>query len=265
MSEAEIPALGFGTWRLNGSECERGVADALAAGYRHVDTAAMYENEQEVGRGLRASGVDRSEVWLTTKVWVDDLEPARLRASAESSLRRLGTDYVDLLLIHWPNPQVPLAASLGEMVALRDEGRTREIGVSNFPSALFREAIDLAPVIVNQVEYHPFLSQDALLRVCEERGVQLTAYRPLAGGDALEEPVIGEIAAARGVTPAQVALSWLVGQTSVSAIPKASSPERRRENLAALELELTADERARIDALPKDRRFVNVEWAPDWD
>lgn len=262
---AEMPTLGFGTWRLRGRDCEQGVADALTAGYRHVDTAAMYENEEEVGRGLQASGVERSEVWLATKVWFDQLEPERLRPSAEHSLRRLGTDYVDLLLIHWPNPDVPLAATLAEMTALREEGKIREIGVSNFPSSLFREAIDLAPVFVNQVEYHPFLGQDALLRVCEERGVKLTAYRPLAGGDAMEDPVIGEIAAARGVTPAQVALAWLIAQPGVSAIPKASSPERRRENLGALELQLSVEERARIDALPKDRRFVNVEWAPEWD
>jgi 2,5-diketo-D-gluconate reductase B len=262
---ADMPVLGFGTWRLSGRNCEVGVTDAVAAGYRHVDTAAMYENEEEVGRGLRASGVERSEVWLATKVWYDDLEPERLRASAEGSLLRLGTDYVDLLLIHWPNSDVPLAATLGEMTVLREEGKIREIGVSNFPSALYREALDLAPVFVNQVEYHAFLGQDALLRVCEERGVKLTAYRPLGGGDALGDPVIGEIAATHGATPAQVALAWLIAQPAVSAIPKASSPERRRENFGALELELSAEEQTRIDALPKDRRFVNVEWAPEWD
>jgi 2,5-diketo-D-gluconate reductase B len=260
-----IPKLGFGTWRLDGRECEEGVADALAAGYRHVDTAAMYGNEEEVGRGLRASGVERSELWLATKVWPDDLEPERVRASLEGSLRRLGTDYVDLFLIHWPNPRVPLAATLEAMTALREEGRTREIGVSNFNSTQFREAIDLAPVIVNQVEYHPYLGQRALLEVCGEREVELTAYRPLARGDVTEDPVIGEIAAAHGATPAQVAISWLVGQPPVSAVPKASTPERVRENLAALELELTDEERARIDALPKDRRYVETEWSPDWD
>lgn len=260
-----IPKIGFGTWRLAGRDCEEGVADALSAGYRHVDTAAMYDNEEEVGRGLRASPVDRGDVWLTTKVWPDDLEPERLRASLEGSLRRLATDYVDLLLIHWPNPAVPLGVTLEAMTALRDEGRTREIGVSNFSSSQFREALDLAPVIANQVEYHPFLGQEALLGLCRERDAQLSAYRPLAKGEVARDPTISEIASARGATPAQVALSWLVGKEPVSAVPKASSPERRRENLAALDLELTAEERARIDALPKNRRGVETQWSPEWD
>jgi 2,5-diketo-D-gluconate reductase B len=261
----KVPKLGFGTWRLSGRECSDGVADALAAGYRHVDTARMYGNEEEVGQGLRSSAVDRSEVFLVTKVWPDDLAPDRVRASLERSLRALGTEYVDLYLIHWPNPRIPLAATLEPMTELREEGRTREIGVSNFTSAQFREALDLAPVIVNQVEYHPFLDQSAVLEVCRERDVELTAYRPLGKGEALEDPVIGSIAATRGATPAQVILAWLIGQEGVSAVPKASSAERRRENLGALRLELNADERAAIDALPKDRRAVQTEWSPEWD
>lgn len=241
------------------------MADALAAGYRHIDTAAMYDNEAEVGRGLRASGIDRSEVWLTTKVWVDALEPQELRASLERSLHRLEVDQVDLLLMHWPSPDVPLERTLEAMTKLREERKTREIGVSNFPSALFREALDLAPVIVNQVEYHPFLSADAVLEVCEERDVELTAYRPLAKGKVDGEPVLHAIAAAHGKTPAQVALRWLIGQPRVSAVPKASTPERRRENLDVFDFELSPEEHARIDALPKDRREVKVAWAPDWD
>jgi 2,5-diketo-D-gluconate reductase B len=165
---------------------------------------------------------------------------------------------MDLFLIHWPNPRVPLAATLEAMTELREDGRTREIGVSNFTSTQFRGALDLAPVIVNQVEYHPYLGQDALLEVCRERDVELTAYRPLAKGEVTDDPVIGEIAAAHGATPAQVALAWLIEQEHVSAVPKASTPERRRENLAALELALTAEERARIDALLKDRRHVEA-------
>jgi 2,5-diketo-D-gluconate reductase B len=246
-----IPKLGFGTWRMSGREARDGVADALAAGYRHVDTAAMYGNEEDVGRGIADSGVARDDVWLTTKVWRDQLQPEKVRASLEGSLRRLGTDHVDLFLIHWPDPSVPLAATLGAMTELRDEGRTREIGVSNFPAPLFREALDLAPVIVDQVEYNPLVGQAAVLEVCAERGVELTAWRPLAKGDVARDPVIAEIAAAHGATPAQVALRWLIDQPPVSAIPKASSPERRRENLGALERSLTAEERARIDAIPK--------------
>jgi 2,5-diketo-D-gluconate reductase B len=260
-----IPKLGFGTWRLSGRDCSDGVADALAAGYRHLDTASMYGNEGEVGQGLRASGGERSEVWLTTKVWPEDLAPDRVRASLEHSLRALGTDYVDLYMIHWPNPRIPLAATLEAMTALREEGRTREIGVSNFTAAQFGEALDLAPVIVNQVEYHVYLDQSALLDVCRERKVELTAYRPLGKGEVTSDPVIDEIAAAHGATPAQVALAWLLGQDGVSAVPKASSPERRRENLGALEVELSAGDRAALDALPKDRRYVETQWSPDWD
>ncbi len=260
-----IPSIGFGTWRLSGRDCSDGVADALAAGYRHVDTASMYGNEREVGRGLRSSGVARSDVWLTTKVWPDDLAPDRVRASLERSLGALGTDYVDLYMIHWPNPRVPLATTLEAMMALREEGHAREIGVSNFTSAQFREALDLVPVIVNQVEYHVYLDQSALLEVCRERGAELCAYRPLGKGQVTGDPVIAEIAAANGATPAQVALAWLIGQDGVSAVPKASSPERRRENLGALRLELSADERAAIDALPKDRRHVETQWSPEWD
>jgi 2,5-diketo-D-gluconate reductase B len=260
-----IPRIGFGTWRLSGRDCSEGVADALAAGYRHVDTAAIYGNEADVGRGLRSSGVDRSEVWLTTKVWPEDLAPERVRASLERSLSELDTDYADLFLIHWPNPRIPLAATLDAMTTLRDEGRTREIGVSNFPSAQFREALDLAPVIVNQVEYHVYLDQSAVLEVCRERDAELTAYRPLGKGAVTSDPAIAEMAAAHGATPAQVALAWLIGQEGVSAVPKASSPERRRENLGALGVELSADERSALDALPKDRRAVQTQSSPDWD
>jgi 2,5-diketo-D-gluconate reductase B len=257
--------LGFGTWRLSGREAEEGVADAVAAGYRHVDTAAVYGNEEEVGRGLAASGIDREDVWLTTKVWPDDLARDRVRASLEGSLQRLGTPFVDLYMIHWPNPNVPLAATLEAMTALRDEGLTRELGVSNFTAAQFREALDLAPVIVNQVEFHPYLGQDALLAVCDGHGAELTAYRPLAKGQVASDPVIREIAAAHGATPAQVALRWLIDHPPVSAVPKASTPERRRENLGALELQLTDEDRARIDALPKDQRAVETSWSPSWD
>jgi len=261
----KVPKLGFGTWRLSGRDCSDGVADALAAGYRHVDTASVYGNEGDVGRGLRAAGVDRSEVFLATKVWPDDLAPDRVRTSLERSLRALDTEYVDLFLIHWPNPRIPLSDTLEAMTALRDEGRAREIGVSNFTSAQFREALDLAPVIVNQVEYHVYLDQSALLEVCRERSAELCAYRPLGKGQVTSDPVIAEIAAAHDATPAQVALAWLVGQEGVSAVPKASSPERRRENLGALRLELSAGDRDAIDALPKERRYVETQWSPQWD
>ena len=261
----EIPELGFGTWQITGRDCVEAVRDALAAGYRHLDTAAVYDNEAEVGRGLAASGVDRPDVWLTTKVWMDDLDPKPLRRSAERSLSALGTDYLDLLLIHWPNPDVPLARTLEAMAGLRDEGSVREIGVSNFPAGQFRQAIEIGGVFTNQVEYHPFLGQAKLLSICEQEDAMLTAYAPLAHGKAVDHPVLEEIGRAHGKSPGQVALRWLIEQERVAAVPKASSPERRRENLDVFDFELSQDERARIDALPKDQRDFSPAWAPDWD
>jgi 2,5-diketo-D-gluconate reductase B len=240
------------------------VSDALAAGYRHVDTAAAYGNEAEVGRALAGSGVDRSEVWLTTKVWMDDLEPDALRASAERSLRALETDRVDLLLIHWPSPDVPLERTLEAMTELREEGAIGHPGVSNFPAGLFRRALDLAPVLTNQVEYHLFLGQDELLSICEERDAMLTAYAPLAHGKVPGDPVLEEVGRAHGKTASQVALRWLLDQDRVCTVVKASTPERRRENLDVFDFELSDEERGRIDALPKDRREFDPPWAPDW-
>ena len=262
---SDMPALGFGTWQMTGRDARDGVRDALELGYRHIDTARAYGNEREVGAGLRDSGVPREEVFLTTKVWLDDLEPTRLRASAEASLRDLAVDHVDLLLLHWPNPRVPLEASLGELQRVREDGLARHIGVSNFPPAMFRRALELAPVFTDQVEFHPFLGQDELLRIAQDSGSSLTAYSPLAEGRAVHDPTLQEIARRLGATPAQVALRWLLDQPRTSVIPKAASPERRRENLGALELELGDDDRAAIDALPKNRRGSNPSWGPRWE
>jgi 2,5-diketo-D-gluconate reductase B len=259
-----MPKLGFGTFLMSGSETEQGVADALAIGYRHIDTAAAYENERDVGRAIAASGVERGAIWLTTKVWMDDLEPDALRASAERSLRLLRTDYVDLLLIHWPNHEVPLERSLKAMIDLREEGSVREIGVSNFPPGLFRRALDSAPVFTNQVEYHPFLGQAAVYDLCDEHDAVLTAYAPLAHGKVPGHLVLEEIGAAHWKTAGQVALRWLVDQPRVSTIPKASSHGRRAENFDIWGFELTDEERARIDALPKDQRDFDPPFAPDW-
>ena len=259
-----VPKIGFGTFLMSGRSVKRAVADALAIGYRHIDTAAAYENEREVGRAIARSGVDRGDIWLTTKVWMDDLEPAPLRASAERSLRLLGTDHVDLLLIHWPSRDVPLERSLDAMAGLREQARTREIGVSNFPAGLFRQALETAPVFCNQVEYHPFLEQDAVLGLCDEHDAMLTAYAPLAAGGVPGHPVLEEVGRAHGKTAAQVALRWLIEQPRVVAIPKASSHDRRAENLDVFDFQLSDEERARIDALPKDQREFDPGWAPDW-
>jgi 2,5-diketo-D-gluconate reductase B len=264
-----VPTIGFGVFEVDPPETEEAVADALAAGYRHVDTARAYGNEEEVGRGIRRSGVDRDEVWVTTKVWLGDFAPDRLRRSAENSLRLLGLDRLDLLLLHWP-PQDPaeLGPALDELKRLRADGLIRELGVSNFPGYLLREALAPAPeVFTDQVEYHAKLSQRELLGIAAEQDLLIEAYAPLggSGNSVIDEPVLKEIAEAHGATPAQVALAWLAHQDRVVLLPRSTSPERRRENLAALELDLTGEERARIDQLSERReRNFDPPFAPDW-
>jgi 2,5-diketo-D-gluconate reductase B len=260
-----VPALGFGTWQITGRDAEEAVRDALEIGYRHIDTARAYENEAEVGAGIRGSGVDRAEIFLTTKVPPGDFEPDVLRADAEDSLRRLGTDYLDLLLLHWPDPDTPLERTLGAMVELRDEGKIRRLGVSNFPAGMLAKALELAPVFTDQVEYHPFLDQSRLLERARARDVLVTAYSPLARGRVTRDPTLNEIGEAHGKSAGQVALRWLLDQPLVSPIPKASSHERRVENFEFFDFELSDEERARIDALPKDVRTADPPWAPDWD
>lgn len=260
-----VPRLGLGTWRLQRDEAAEAVRHALELGYRHVDTARMYGNEAAVGRGLRASGVDRDDVWLTTKLWHDELDPPAVEPAVRESLGRLGVDRVDLLLVHWPSSRgVPPEATLEAMTAVRDRGLTRAIGVSNFPPGLLRRALDAAPVVCDQVEYHPFLSQAPLRALCEERDVLLTAYQPLAKARVLDEPVLVEIGRAHGVLATQVALRWLLDQPNVAAIPRSSKPRNRASNLDLSGFTLSEDERARIDALARGQRFVDPPFAPDW-
>ena len=264
-----VPTVALGVFEVEPGETAGAVADALAAGYRHIDTATAYGNEREVGEGLRRSGVDRDEVWVTTKVWIDDFPPERLRRSAEGSLRRLGLDRVDLLLMHWPAADhSEHGPALEELGRLRDEGLVREFGVSNFPGYLLREALDTAPAIfADQVEYHAKLSQRELLEIAGEHDLLIEAYAPLGGSasDMVEEPLLREIAAERDATPAQVALAWLAHQDRVVLLPRSTDPGRRRENLAALELDLTDEERARIDELSERReRYFDPSFAPDW-
>jgi 2,5-diketo-D-gluconate reductase B len=244
-----VPRLGLGTWQMTGRECIDGVADALRLGYRHLDTARMYRNEREVGRGLAESGVPRDDVWITTKVWHTDAAADRVRCSVESSLRDLGVDRVDLLLLHWPTDRVPLHETLGALTELRDQGLAREIGVSNFAPPLLREALDLAPVFADQVEYHPREPQDELLDLCRERDVMLTAYSPFGHGRLLREPVLREVGEAHGKSPAQVLLRGLLDQPQVSVIPKAATHDKRVANLDVFDFELSDDERARVAAI----------------
>jgi 2,5-diketo-D-gluconate reductase B len=260
-----VPALGFGTWLITGEDAAESVRDALEIGYRQIDTARGYENEREVGRGIADSGVPRDEIFLTTKVPPDEATAAEVERAAEQSLERLGVDRVDLLLLHWPNPDVPLEETLTAMNAVREDGRARHIGVSNFPAGLLRQALEVAPIFCDQVEYHPFLGQARLLELARAEVVLITAYSPLAHGRVPGDETLTRIGRGHGKTAGQVALRWLLDQAGVSPIPKASSHQRRRENFEVFDFELSDDERAEIDALPKDVRTANPSFAPDWD
>jgi 2,5-diketo-D-gluconate reductase B len=244
-----VPAVGFGTWQITGRACVEAVRDALELGYRHIDTARAYANEREVGEGIRASGVAREEIFLVTKVPPSDAAPEDVRASCEASLSDLGVDDVDLLLLHWPAPRVPLADTLEAMTVLRDEGRVKRFGVSNFPPGLLREALDLAPVFCDQVEFHPFEDQDGLVAIAQREDVLVTAYSPIARGRVARDATLREIGAAHGKTAGQVALRWLLDHPKTCVIPKASTSERRAENLDVFDFELRDEDRERIDAL----------------
>ena len=262
-----MPKLGLGTYRVKGADCQRMVESALALGYRHVDTAQMYDNEEAVGAALAASGIARDTLHITTKVWRSNLAPDAIRRTLDDSIRMLGTDHVDLFLIHWPAPDMDLAASLDAMTRLQGEGRAKAIGVSNFPTALLRQAVDeiRAPIACNQVEYHVLLGQSAVLDFCRARGIAVTAYAPLAQGRLAEQPALQSIADKHGATAAQVALKWLLDQPGVAAIPKAARPESQRANLEAFGVTLDDDDRAAIASLPKDQRMVKPAVAPAWD
>lgn len=260
-----VPALGFGTFKLAGDACREAVEHALALGYRHIDTAQGYDNEEQVGRALAASGVPRDEIFLVTKVKPSNFRAEDAIRSSKASLDALGVDAVDLLLLHWPNPDVPVEETLGALRVLQDEGRVRHLGVSNFPPSATRRANDAQRIFANQVEYHPFLHQRKLRALAEELDLLLTAYSPIAKGAVLNEPVLREIGETHGKTPVQVTLRWLLQQERVAAIPKAQSAAHREANLDVFDFELTADEMTRIHELEREQRIVDPAGAPAWE
>lgn len=261
-----VPAIGFGTWELVGDDTFPGVTAALELGYRHIDTAQVYENEAEVGRAITASGVDRDEIFLTTKVWNDRLTPEGIRESTYESLEKLQTDHVDLLLVHWPVHFDRLGATLEAFVDLQEAGATRHIGVSNFTPDMLSRALDTARLFALQVEHHAYLAQPRLLDLCEQNEVLFTAYSPLARGELLDDPAVVAIAEERGATPAQVLLKWILEEGEHTAvIPKATARERIAENLAAVDVELTEGDCDALAALDRNRRTVDPDWAPVWD
>lgn len=263
-----MPALGFGTWQLENGTAVPLVEKALEVGYRHIDTAQIYGNERDVGAAIKNSGVKRDEIFLTTKVWIDKFRDGDLQRSAEKSLERLGADQVDLLLLHWPKPEVPLAETLKALNEVQSRGLTRAIGLSNFPSALLAQAAELseAPIANDQVEYHPYLSLKALKAKADELGTSITAWSPLAQGKIADEPLLVEIGRAHGKTPGQVTLRWII-QQGIIAIPRTSNPKRIEENFDILDFDLSADEMASIHALarPDGRLGDWLDKAYAWD
>jgi len=242
IKDEKVPSLGLGTYRLTGEACVRAVERALAMGYRHVDTAQMYGNEAEVGRGIEDSGVGRGEIFLTTKVWPSDFAHDRVISKTRESLTKLRTDHVDLLLMHWPGDGIALGETLGAMRELQEEGSVLHIGVSNFSPSLVEEATEHAEVFCNQVQYHPYRSQDDLLDQAKQMDHLLTAYTPLSRGDVQDDATLKEIGEAHGKTATQVALRWLVQQEKVCAIPKATGEDHLGENLDVFDFELSEEE-----------------------
>ncbi|MDP2205364.1 MAG: aldo/keto reductase [Alphaproteobacteria bacterium] len=268
LENRKIPALGFGTWQLKGEACTHSVLKALEIGYRHIDTAQIYENEEHVGAALVKSGIKRDDIFLTTKVWMSNLGEKLFHKSVEESLVKLKTDHVDLLLIHWPVTDIPFAEQMKSLRMVQESGLAHMIGLSNFTVPQMREVVeDLGiRVLNNQVEYHPFLSQKPVLDYVRGHDMFLTAYSPLARGKVREDVVLREIADKHGKNPGQIALRWLLQQDRVAAIPKAASEEHMRGNFEIFDFVLDADEMQRISLLTRTAsRLINPDWAPHWD
>jgi 2,5-diketo-D-gluconate reductase B len=266
---AHIPLVGLGTWELRGRLCARVVEQALRLGYRHIDTAEMYDNEREVGEAFRASGVGRADVFITTKIWPSHFAPLELERAAKSSVARMRLSEVDLMLLHWPNPQIPLSETLGALCRVRQSGIARHIGVSNFTVPLIAEAVRLAdePLVCNQIEMHPFLDQSKVTAACRARDMAVIAYSPIARGNAKDDAVLARIGRTHRKSAAQVALRWLV-QQGIAVIPRTSRIERLSENRALFDFVLAEPEMAEIQSLAhRDGRLVDYAYSgsPKWD
>lgn len=264
-----LPSMGLGTFRLQGQDAFDAVTSALALGYRLIDTAQMYGNEEAVGKAIRHSDVPREDIFVTTKVWWDRLTHDDLIVSLEESCHKLGDEQIDLALIHWPSPneEVPMSEYIGALGEARERGLAARIGVSNFTIPQLNEALAMPggdQIVTNQVEVHPFLANRKLVDHCQGKRLQVTGYMPLAVGKVMNEPVLDQIAAAHDATPAQIALAWLLAR-NITVIPSSAKPEHQQANLKALEIELTANEMARIDGLDSGERIANPDFAPGWD
>ncbi len=264
---ANIPAIGFGTFELEQEDTVAMVSHAPETGYRHIDTAQAYKNEDAVGAGIQKSGVPREEIFLTTKIWIDEFADGDLQKSLQNSLARLNTDYVDLLL-HWPNPAISIAETMTALNDVRDRGLARNIGISNFTTTLIDEAVEKssAPLATNQVEFHPFLSQQPVMDTLDKHQMALTAYCPLAQGKVFSDPTLERIGKAHGKNGGQVALRWLIQHGNVIAIPRSTKPEHVESNFDIFDFELTEEQMQEITELhSKEGRIINPSFAPAWD
>jgi 2,5-diketo-D-gluconate reductase B len=262
-----IPRLGLGTFRMQGDTCRAAVESALALGYRHIDTAEMYGNEEAIGAAIASSGVPRGELHVTTKVWNENLAPDAMRRAFDASLKKLGLDVVDLYLVHWPKSGMHLPSMFETLMKLKGEGRTRAIGVANFNVALLKTVIEeiKAPIACNQIEYHVMLDQAKVKAYLDARKIPLVAYCPLAQGRVASDEALIAIGKRHDASAAQVALRWLLDQEGVAAIPKASRRDSQKANLDALKIRLDDEDRKTIANLPKNRRCVSPGFAPPWD
>ena len=269
VGKAAIPAIGFGTYGMSAADVYRMTPAALSAGFRHIDTAQIYGNEGEIGECVAASGIPRSEIFLTTKVWVSNYSERSFEASVNESLRKLKTDYIDLLLLHWPGSDVPLAEQIEGLNAVARAGKVRHIGVSNFNRALMTQAIRLsaAPLVTNQFEYHPYLNQSLLIESTVQAGLAVTAYCGMAIGRVFSDPTLNEIATRHDKTIAQIVLRWLVQQRGIVALSRTTQIDRLAQNLAVFDFELDGADMAAIHSLATaDSRIVDPPGlAPPWD
>lgn len=246
-----MPVIGLGTWEINGQACTDSVMNALELGYRHIDTAHIYGNEKEVGKGILQSGINREEIFLTTKIATSNLTPGRILRTANESLERLATGYVDLLLIHWPTEAMNLRDCLETMFELKNQGLVKYVGVSNFEPLLFRKALEIGPVITNQVKFTPYHEEFENLKIAQEQKKIITAYSPLARGGIANDKILGKTGEKYGKTASQVTLRWLIQLENISVIPKARSQQHQKENLEIFDFELTVEEMETIKQLSR--------------
>ncbi|MDP7324029.1 MAG: aldo/keto reductase [Candidatus Woesearchaeota archaeon] len=261
-SGEKIPLLGLGTWESRGSDVKSAVKSALELGYTHIDTAWIYQNQFQIGDALKDVNVERSKLFITSKIWMDYLHYKDALQNAEETLQQLQTDYVDLLLIHWPRKEVPMEETFKALKELNEQGKAKSIGVSNFTINHLKKAIEISeiPISMNQVEFNPYLNQQELLNFCKDNKISLTAYCPLGRGGVLADPVLKEISNTHNKTPAQVSLRWLL-QQGIIVIPKSVTPERIKENMDIFDWDLSEEEMKRIGSLNKNHRICNFEFA----